>query len=220
MPLAGSGTLSINDIAGEFGGRSDPESLSEFYRGGGRVPNNGTNSGVPTSGQIAISNFYNASAAPVQLGSFSYTSDQRIENVGKTTTTHIGVGLTNPNNVNLSANFGTWIDSNFDVANSNPMLDCSYPIAQITGNLGGWAYQANVSLSGLAGKTIVDASGNTGTVPNPIQNAVNGYCSGNFCFGVSGRPNSTRTYGFNCSVGGSINLTSTAAATATLVIQS
>ena len=64
MPLAGSGTLSINDIAGEFGGRSDPESLSEFYRAGGRVPDNSTNSGVPTSGQIAISNFYNAILSP------------------------------------------------------------------------------------------------------------------------------------------------------------
>lgn len=220
MPLAGSGTLSINDIAGEFGGRSDPESLSEFYRGGSRVPNNSSNSGVPTSGTISISNFYNASNAPVQLGSFSYIADQRIENIGKTTTTHIGVGYTNPNNIGLSANYGTWLDSNFDVSNSNPMLDCSYAIAQITGNFGGFAYQANVSLSGLAGKTIVDSSGSTGGIPATIENAVNGYCSGNFCFGVRGRPNSTRTYGFNCSVGGSLNLNSTAAATATLVIQS
>ena len=212
MPLAGSGTLSINDIAGEFGGRSDPESLSEFYRGGGRVPNNGTNSAIPTSGTISISNFYNASNAPVQLGSFSYNTQQRIENIGKTTTTHIGVGLTNPNNVNQSANYGTWTDANFDVANSNPMLDCSYAIAQITGNLGGWAYLANVSLSGLAGKTIVDPSGNTGGVPSSIQNANTGYGG----FGVSGRPNSTRNYGFNCSVGGSVTI----GANTTLIIQS
>ena len=215
MPLAGSGTLSINDIAGEFGGRSDPESLSEFFRGGGRVPDNATNSGVPTSGTIAISNFYNASAAPTQLGSFAYTSDQRIENIGKTTTTHVGVGLTNPNNVNQSANYGSWSDSNFDVSSSNPMLDCSYAIAQITGNMGGWAYQANVTLSGLAGKTIVDSSGNTGGVPSTIENAVNGYCSGNFCFGVMGRPNNTRSYGFNCAVGGSLSPGSSA----TLIIQ-
>ena len=63
MPLASSGTLSINDIAGEFGGSSNPESLSEFYRGGSRVPNSSANSSIPTSGTIAISNFYNGSSA-------------------------------------------------------------------------------------------------------------------------------------------------------------
>jgi hypothetical protein len=63
MPLASSGTLSINDIAGEFGGSSNPESLSEFYRGGSRVPNSPANSSIPTSGTIAISNFYNGSSA-------------------------------------------------------------------------------------------------------------------------------------------------------------
>ena len=63
MALASSGTLSINDIAGEFGGSSNPESLSEFYRGGSRVPNSPANSSIPTSGTIAISNFYNGSAS-------------------------------------------------------------------------------------------------------------------------------------------------------------
>lgn len=63
MPLASSGTLSINDIAGEFGGSSNPESLSEFYRGGSRVANSATTSNIPTSGTISISNFYGASAS-------------------------------------------------------------------------------------------------------------------------------------------------------------
>lgn len=62
MALASSGTLSINDIAGEFGGSANPESLSEFYKGGSRVPNTTLNANIPTSGTIAISNFYNGSS--------------------------------------------------------------------------------------------------------------------------------------------------------------
>ena len=207
MPLAGSGTLSINDIAGEFGGRSDPESLSEFYRGGSRVPDNATNSGIPTSGTIAISNFYNASAAPVQLGSFGYTTDVRGQNSGKTSQNYYGVGMvTQSNNVNQSNNFGSWNDANFDFSSSNPMLDCTYMIAQITGNIGGWAYQANVSLSGMSGKTIVDSSGNQGGVAaNLIQPGG----------ALLGRPNNARAYGFNCSVGGSL----VTGQSATLIIQ-
>ena len=201
MPLTGSGTLSINDIAGEFGGRSDPESLNEFYRGGSRVPDNNTNSAIPTSSTIAISNFYNASAAPVQLGSFSYTADSRPQGGGKTITDYYGVGeVTQSNNVNLSNNFGTWNDANFDVANSNPMTDVTFAIAQITGNFGGWCYLANVSLSGLAGKTIVDPSGATGGIASTINSNPNGGVGG----GVSGRPNNTRKYGFNGAVGGGI----------------
>ena len=59
MALPSSGTLSINDIVGEFGG-SAPHSLSEYYRGGNFVPNSSLNSNIPTSGQIKISNFYGA----------------------------------------------------------------------------------------------------------------------------------------------------------------
>lgn len=59
MALPGSGQLSINDIVGEFGG-SAPHSLSEYYRGGSLVPDSATNSGVPTSGQIKITDFYGA----------------------------------------------------------------------------------------------------------------------------------------------------------------
>ena len=59
MALPSSGQLSINNIVGEFGG-SAPHALSEYYRGGSLVPDSATNSGVPTSGQIKISDFYGA----------------------------------------------------------------------------------------------------------------------------------------------------------------
>ena len=58
MAIPGPGTaISMNTIATEFGG-TVPHSLSEYYRGGGLVPNSPTNLGIPTSGQIAIGDFY------------------------------------------------------------------------------------------------------------------------------------------------------------------
>lgn len=57
MALPSSGPLALSQIQTEFGG-SNPISMSEYYRGGAYVTTNNTN--VPTSGTIAISNFYNA----------------------------------------------------------------------------------------------------------------------------------------------------------------
>lgn len=60
MPIPGPGTaISMTTIATEFGG-TVPHSLSEYYRGGGLVPNTPTNAAIPTSGTIAIGNFYGA----------------------------------------------------------------------------------------------------------------------------------------------------------------
>ena len=52
MALPSSDTLSMADIAGEFGGAT-PHSLSEYY---------GAATGVPTAGTISISDFYGTSA--------------------------------------------------------------------------------------------------------------------------------------------------------------
>ena len=52
MGLQSSGSISLSNIAGEFGG-STPHSLSEYYDAA---------SGIPASGQISFSNFYGASA--------------------------------------------------------------------------------------------------------------------------------------------------------------
>jgi len=58
MAIPGPGTaISMTTIATEFGG-TVPHSLSEYYRGGGLVPNTPGNSAIPTSGQIAMGNFY------------------------------------------------------------------------------------------------------------------------------------------------------------------
>lgn len=70
MTLPSSGQLSINDIAGEFGG-STPHALSEYYRGGPLVPDSATNSGIPASGQIAIGDFYGGDALAVSGGNIA-----------------------------------------------------------------------------------------------------------------------------------------------------
>jgi hypothetical protein len=57
MAIKSSGQLSFTEIVAEFSDTA-PHSMSEFYRGGGKVPTNNTN--VPTSGAISFSNFYNA----------------------------------------------------------------------------------------------------------------------------------------------------------------
>lgn len=60
MPLHTSGSMSLNQIRGEFGGTGQLR-LSQFYRGGGRVPNSPKNYSISTGGRIAHSMFYGAS---------------------------------------------------------------------------------------------------------------------------------------------------------------
>lgn len=83
MPLPSSGPLSINDIAGEFGG-STPHSMSEYYAGGGLVPANtsGTFGQVPSSGQISIQNFYGTQALVAPTAPQSVTTSTDYEGTG------------------------------------------------------------------------------------------------------------------------------------------
>jgi hypothetical protein len=81
MALVNTGALQLGlpasipanqNISSEFGGAPAPYSLSEYYRGGGLVPNNATP--VPTSGEISFSNFYGTSAytpVSVNIGNFN-----------------------------------------------------------------------------------------------------------------------------------------------------
>lgn len=57
--LQKTGSISLSDIAHEFGGDA-PHSLVEYYRGGGRVPDIPINSHIPKSGLISLTNFYGA----------------------------------------------------------------------------------------------------------------------------------------------------------------
>lgn len=57
MTIKSSGPLSMAEIAAEFGG-GNPLYLSQFYRGGGRVPDIGQNGAISTGGSINIGMFY------------------------------------------------------------------------------------------------------------------------------------------------------------------
>jgi hypothetical protein len=60
MALQASGSITLGQIQTGFGG-INPIGMNEYYRGGVNVPNAGTlNSAIPTSGAIAMSNFYGA----------------------------------------------------------------------------------------------------------------------------------------------------------------
>lgn len=59
MAIKPSGPIGLGtDLPAEFGGTA-PFSLSQYYRGGGRVPNAPQNAAVPTSGTISLGEFYN-----------------------------------------------------------------------------------------------------------------------------------------------------------------
>tara|TARA_B100000212_G_scaffold134203_1_gene100877 strand:- start:1019 stop:1552 length:534 start_codon:yes stop_codon:yes gene_type:complete len=62
MALQSSGAISLQDIQNEFGG-SHPISLSEYY---------GVASGIPSSGQISISQFYGKSGVTTER-SYTFT---------------------------------------------------------------------------------------------------------------------------------------------------
>jgi len=76
MAIPASGTISMDTLATEFGG-TVPHSISEYYRSGGLVPNSPSNTSIPTSGQISLSNFYGSAnrvsiAIPIASPAYNY----------------------------------------------------------------------------------------------------------------------------------------------------
>lgn len=57
MALQASGTISLQNLATEFGGTA-PHALNEYYRSGGLVPNAPQNASIPTSGPLSLNQFY------------------------------------------------------------------------------------------------------------------------------------------------------------------
>ena len=104
MAIQGSGSISMTDIVNEFGG-SVPHSLSEYYRNGGEVPGNTTN--VPTSGQISMSNFYNA-VNEIQLTISSTTTNYQLSSAfGSNWSTAVPKRLTINNGVTVGSSTTT-----------------------------------------------------------------------------------------------------------------
>jgi hypothetical protein len=85
MALQASGTISINDLVAEFGG-SAPQSLTDYYRGGGLVPDITANNSVPTSGAISLEDFYGASNADYTPDSINFNNLGPGDTLGNTVT--------------------------------------------------------------------------------------------------------------------------------------
>jgi hypothetical protein len=75
MAIPSSGPLSLDDIQTEFGG-TNPIDLSEYYAGGANVPpgTTGDSGPIPTSGEIAVGEFYGAtSRVPIVINNTGTT---------------------------------------------------------------------------------------------------------------------------------------------------
>ena len=92
MALPGSGVLTLADIQTEFGG-TNPISLSEYYRGGGLVPDSGLNAAIPTSGVISVTDFY-GSANSITL---DFVRRAQYTPSASTTISNVAIGAANPN---------------------------------------------------------------------------------------------------------------------------
>tara|TARA_R100000951_G_scaffold77906_1_gene65749 strand:- start:701 stop:1543 length:843 start_codon:yes stop_codon:yes gene_type:complete len=92
MALPSSGVLTLDDIQTEFGG-TNPIDLSDYYRGGGLVPDTATNAGIPTSGVISVTDFYGA----VNLLSLDFTLQGAVVDRTNGTFTGVSIGTANTN---------------------------------------------------------------------------------------------------------------------------
>jgi hypothetical protein len=105
MAIPASGTLTFAQIQTEFGG-SNPIGLNEYYRGGAYVPNIPANSAIPTSGAIALSNFYNSTG----IFNFTYSITSNFANFNlNTVMTANGWNGTAPVIANVTINAGVTV---------------------------------------------------------------------------------------------------------------
>mgnify|MGYP003640033353 CR=1 FL=1 len=158
MALPASGQLSISNIATEFGD-TQPNSMSEYYRGGGLVPNSAGNSAVPTSGAIAISNFYNA-ANRAQLA-FTIAANTQNYNLFTQASTSPSYSAGNTD-ITLTVNYGVSVGGTSTYALTVPSAFTAGDTISITNNgtiigkggnggSGGVAYLSSTRTPGSSG---------------------------------------------------------------------
>lgn len=106
MALPGSGPLSIQAVATEFGG-SVPHAMNEYYRNGAYVGSGAPN--VPTSGAISLYQFYNASK-----GGFTFSpiiSSNTLNYNLKSAAIAAGWNQTDPLYATVTVNGGVYVGS-------------------------------------------------------------------------------------------------------------
>jgi len=160
MALQASGAITLDDLATEFNGPADP-ALGDFYRGGSYVPDNAANSGIPTSGEIELADFYSASG---------------VQNV----TINGGV------NVILTSDAGfTALDKNFPIAvtlTGNFTSTSTGTAAFRVGNVSTWD-QVDIELD--TGAIIYGKGGNGGAGEQAGGTGPNGGGSGGYALDIN-----------------------------------
>ena len=145
MAVTASGIIKVSDIAAEFQD-STPYSLSEYYRGGAKVPNSSQNTNIPTSSAIRLGNFYSAVRRLAATQTYSTNTTQTTLNVS--TLSGYVAGITD---VTITVNAGVYVYS----------TDTATPALTITGATAGDAITL-VNNGFIIGKGGNGASGVTG----------------------------------------------------------
>tara|TARA_Y200000002_G_scaffold12099_2_gene9886 strand:+ start:1728 stop:2342 length:615 start_codon:yes stop_codon:yes gene_type:complete len=191
MALQSSSTISLNDIAGEFGAvNGTPHSLSEYYRGGGAVPDSAANSNIPTSGTIQFSNFYGGANITVlgqitvnSLGTTTFSS-------GKNTQTTVGVCSRQAHQTPV---LGSWGDANADATNSL----CVAWYHSSNSLVGSSVIAGDSNFSGLAGSTITTPNGSSNSIGQIGDGTVSILVPLGIAFVFDNTTNQGIRYGFN-----------------------
>jgi len=194
MAIVGSGTVSLLALATEFGG-GQPHSLSEYYRNpSGPVPR--TETSVPTSGTISLSQFYGTER--VNASSVTYNSPG---------TYYLAVPAHNLIYMQAwgagGGGGGSWYDAGFSGYQGDPggKSDGSIPTYGTMCGYGGgggptWLAGSATNGSATGGNTANTAGGGIGGGAGGVYGAsfganggTGGYSQSNFTFGVtSGAP--------------------------------
>lgn len=192
MTLPNSGSLALSQIQGEFGG-SNPIGLNEYYRGGSLVPSHANTSGIPSSGQISVNQFYGKSnAAPIDT---TVSGNQGTSSAsGKFGQVNKGIQAA-ADGTDFPA-IGSWSDSSFTNSSGNASftitgfasgasnLAANTPRFSIAGNNVGPSFSALTGYNVLSGGGLnINISSNTGSAsanvgtrytPNAFTGALNG----------------------------------------------
>ena len=178
MALPASGTLALTDIATEFGDTA-PHSMSEFYRGGGKVPDSAGNSNVAASGALNVGGFYNAAnrvAIALAIASDTQNYDLFTNKGGSYVAGTSDITLTVNSGVNVgSSSTGTYalsIPSAFDAGDSISIVNNGVIIGR--GGNGG----ANRGAGGTGGNAVYVARATTITNNGTIASGGGGGGSG------------------------------------------
>ena len=218
MPLQTSGTITLAQIQTEFGG-SNPIGLSEYYRGGGLVPNTAANASIPTSGIIRLSNFYGGSNVVFTPVTRTYTTGTAATETAPTGATNViiavwgggggGAGgwFSDSDEAGGGGGAGGYSQSSYSITGGQTLIYTvgSFGIGGSYGNAG-LSNGANSSVSSGT-KSITTMIGNGGIRGILIDGGAGGSASGgtttNTSGGSGGIPDpGTNVIGFNSNVGG------------------